>query len=218
METTPGPVRIDDSDAVRYDHFCELMEWHGHEALFGMMFEYLLPGQAILDAGTGTGLIAALFHKAGLKVYGIDLSEEMLGVCEGKKITEELKVCDVSQPGWPYPDETFDHVTACGVFHFIGDLDPAFGEVQRLLKAGGTFGFTVKGVIDNRAEYADTEYGITIYCHGEPYVEKLMARHGFTLLKRMVYWTYNDLDKKEKSFFILYVTKTQNDKLKSPDK
>jgi hypothetical protein len=65
----------------------------------------------------------------------------------------------------------------------------------------------VKGVIDNREEYVDTEYGITIYCHGEPYVEALMTGHGFTLLKRMVYWTYNDLDKKEKSFFILYVAK-----------
>jgi predicted TPR repeat methyltransferase len=151
--------------------------------------------------------MAALFHKAGLKVYGIDLSEEMLDVCERKKITDELKVYDVSQPGWPYPDDMFDHVTACGLFHFLGDLDPAFGEVQRLLRAGGTFGFTVKGVIDNRAEYVDTGYGINIYCHDEAYVENLALRHGFRLLKRMVYWTYNGLDKKEKSFFILHVTK-----------
>jgi ubiquinone/menaquinone biosynthesis C-methylase UbiE len=56
------------------------MEWHGHEALFGMMFEYVLPGQPILDIGIGTGLIAALFKKAGLEVYGIDISGEMLEV------------------------------------------------------------------------------------------------------------------------------------------
>jgi predicted TPR repeat methyltransferase len=183
------------------------MEWHGHEALFGMMFEYLRPGQSVLDAGTGTGLMAELFHRAGLKVYGFDLSEEMLAACGAKKVAEEVKVWDVSQPCWPYPDAAFDHAAACGVFHFIRDLGVAFTEVRRVLRPGGTFGFTVKGVIDGRKEYVDPGYGIAIYCHGEPYVDELMTRHGFTFLKRMVYWTYNDLNKKEKSFFILYVVK-----------
>jgi predicted TPR repeat methyltransferase len=183
------------------------MEWHGHEALFGMMFEYLRPGQSLLDAGTGTGLMAALFHKAGLKVIGFDLSGEMLAVCEAKKVAEELKVWDVARPGWPYPDGRFDHATACGVFHFVRHPDAAFGEVCRLLKPGGLFGFTVKGVIDGRTEYIDPEYGIAIYCHPEQYVKELMAGQMFSCLKHMVYWTYNDLDKREKSFFILYVAK-----------
>jgi predicted TPR repeat methyltransferase len=203
----PEPVRISRDDAVQYDRQCRQMEWHGHEALFGMMFEYVLPGQSILDAGTGTGLNAALFRKAGLKVYGIDLSEEMLGVCDDKKIAEELKVWDIGQPDWPYPDVSFDHATACGVFHFIGDLGVVFAEVRRVLKTGGIFGFTVKGVIDGRTEYVDRGYGITIYCHGVSYVEELMARHGFTFLKRMAYWTYNDPDRKERSCFNLYVVK-----------
>jgi predicted TPR repeat methyltransferase len=131
----------------------------------------------------------------------------MLKVCGKKSVVEELKIYDLSRPDWPYGRETFDHVTACGLFHFIGDLDVAFAEVERLLKSGGSFGFTIKGVIDDREKYVDTGYGITIYCHPEPYVEKLTAGHGFRLLKRMVYWMYNDLDKKEKSFFILYVAK-----------
>lgn len=195
------------SVAELYDGQCRQMEWHGHEALFGMMFEYVRPGQSILDLGTGTGLNAALFHKAGLKVYGFDLSKEMLAVCGAKRITEGLILQDVSQPGWPYPDAAFDHVTACGIFHFVRDLDVVFAEVRRLLKAGGIFGFTIKGVIDGRAAYVDPGYGIAIYCYREPYVGEQMARHGFKLLKKMEYWTYNDLEKTERSFFILYVAR-----------
>ena len=200
-------VKPGTSRAEQYDRQCEMMEWHGHEALFGMTFEYLSPGQAILDAGIGTGLNAVLFHKAGLDVYGADRSEEMLKACARKKVAKEIKACDLSMPGWPYGPDAFDHVTSCGLFHFIGNLDPVFAEVRRVLKAGGTFGFTVKGVIDGKTTYVDPGSGIRIYCHGEPVVDGLLAWHGFEPLKRMIYWTYNDLEKREKSFFILYVVK-----------
>jgi predicted TPR repeat methyltransferase len=206
-ETMPGPVRITEDDASQYDHFCELMEWHGHQELFAMMREYVRPGQSVLDLGTGTGLMAALFHAAGLRVYGVDSSEEMLKVCAKKAVAEELKVYDLSRPDWPYGRETFDHVTACGLLHFIRDPGVFFSEAYRVLKPRGCLGFTVKGVIDDKEEYVDAGSGVEIFCQRESGVERLMAGHGLTLLKRMVYGTYNDLDKKEKSFFIIYVAK-----------
>lgn len=205
----PEPERTTEEQAMQYDYLCRQMEWHGHEALFGMMFEYVLPGQSILDIGTGTGLIAALFQKAGLEVYGIDISGEMLEVCARKHVARELVVGDISQPGWPYAGERFSHLTCCGVFHFLSDrdLDVVFTEAHRVLKSKGTFGFTVKGIIEGKTEYVDRESGIRIYCLSEPYVEELAAGHGFKVLKMMPYWTYNDLERKERSVFYLYVTK-----------
>jgi predicted TPR repeat methyltransferase len=82
-----------------------------------------------------------------------------------------------------------------------------FSEAYRVLKPGGCFGFTIKGVIDDKEEYVDAGSGIEVYCQRESDVEKLMAGHGFTPLKSRVCQTYNDLDKKERSFFILYVAK-----------
>jgi len=179
------PSRISQYEAEQYDEQCRQMEWRGHEALFDMTFEYLTPGQSVLDLGIGTGLNAVLYHKAGLDVYGVDNSEEMLGVCTRKGVARGVKVCDLSQPGWPCERETFDHVTSCGLFHFIGDLDIVFAEVRRALKASGTFGFTVKGVIDGKTEYVDSEYKMRIYCHDEDVVDRLIVRHGFELMKKL---------------------------------
>lgn len=205
----PESDKTREEPAMEYDRLCRQMEWHGHEALFGMMFEYILPGQPILDIGTGTGLIAALFQKAGLEVYGIDISEEMLEVCRRKNVARELAAADISQPGWPYGDERFSHLVSCGVSHFLADseLDVVFSEAHRVLKTDGTFGFTVKGIIGDKTEYVDRESGTRIYCMSEPSAEELAAGHGFKVLKKMPYWTYNDLERKERSVFYLYVTK-----------
>lgn len=201
---------VDDSErhgsyAAQYDGLARAMEWHGHEALFGMVFEYVGPGQSLLDLGIGTGLGAFLFHKAGLKVYGADFSEDMLGVCEGKKIARELRVYDLSADNWPYRDGQFHHVASCGLFHFLGDLDAAFTEVRRILRAGGTFSFTVKDAPGGNTEYVDPESGIAVYCHGRAYIEDLARKYGFVPLKRMPVLAYDDLDKKESSVFIIYV-------------
>jgi ubiquinone/menaquinone biosynthesis C-methylase UbiE len=205
----PEPDKISEEAAMQYDQQCRQMEWHGHEALFGMMFEHVLPGEAILDLGTGTGLIAALFLKAGLDVYGMDTSEEMLEVCRWKNTAMELSIGDISQPDWPYDDERFSHLTCCGVFHFLSnrELDTVFSETHRVLKTDGMFGFTVKGIIEGKTEYVDSESRTRIYCLSETKVEELAAGHGFEVLKKMPYWTFNDLERKERSVFYLYVTK-----------
>jgi predicted TPR repeat methyltransferase len=98
-------------------------------------------------------------------------------------------------------------VSACGLFHFIQDPEVVFAGASRVLKPGGCFGFTVKGVIDDKEEYIDAGSGIEVFCHRESDVERLMSGHGFTPLKSKVYQTYNDLDRKEESFFILYAAK-----------
>lgn len=203
----PSKDGISKSEAMQYDDQCRQAEWHGHEALFGMMFEHVLPGQAILDLGIGTGLAAALFHKAGLEVCGIDASEAMLEICARKSVARELVVRDVTRDVWPYGGDRFDHLVSCGLFHFISprNLDVIFGEAHRVLKPGGTFGFTAKGVVGGKTEYIDRESGAHIYCTGEPAIEKLATGHRFRVLKKMPYWTFNDAGRTEPSVFYLYV-------------
>ncbi len=74
--------------AEKYDGAVKKQKWYGAEILFGMVYEYLKTNDKILDIGIGTGLSATAFHKAGLEIYGLDYSEEMLEACKQKNIAE----------------------------------------------------------------------------------------------------------------------------------
>src|SRR5690554_4967773 len=100
-------IEAHDMSAAVYDNMSTLVENHGHEVLFGLAYEYLSPGDAVLDIGIGTGLSSFLFYKAGLKVYGVDGSEKMLGICREKGLAAELRLCDLEAEKWPYEDGQF---------------------------------------------------------------------------------------------------------------
>ena len=66
--------------AEGYDKQSLKYGWLGPEILFGLSYEYLNPGNTMLDIGIGTGLSSIPFHKAGLKIFGVDRSDEMLKI------------------------------------------------------------------------------------------------------------------------------------------
>jgi hypothetical protein len=53
-------------DATQYENQAAEIAWHGHEIMFGLMYEFVKPDETLLDIGIGTGLSSFLFHKAGL--------------------------------------------------------------------------------------------------------------------------------------------------------
>mgnify|MGYP001066961378 CR=1 FL=1 len=131
-----------DGYAGEYDKAGKDRSWHGPKIIFGLMYDNIAPGESLLDIGIGTGLDAAIFQKAGLKVHGIDRSNEMLKICEEKQVAVELKQLDFLQDDMPYADEFFNHAIANAVFHITGDIKKTLGEVKCLLKKSGIFGFT----------------------------------------------------------------------------
>jgi predicted TPR repeat methyltransferase len=185
-----------DESAREYDAQVERYQWHGPEVIFGLAFEFLSPGEQLLDMGIGTGLSALPFHKAGLSVVGIDDSGDMLEVCRSKNFARELTRYDIRQTPLPYADGAFDHVIACGVFHFFETLDPLVSEAARLLKSGGTFVFTVEkhrlGADDGRpvrpgevSKRVDEDSGTEVFRHSEAYVKRLLFENGFALAKEL---------------------------------
>lgn len=58
----------------------------------------LLPGAAVLDLGTGTGALAALFAAAGCQVWATDFSEEMLVRARVKLPGVSFACADVRAP------------------------------------------------------------------------------------------------------------------------
>jgi SAM-dependent methyltransferase len=89
-----------------------------------------------LDVGCGQGDLLSLGKQHFRSVAGCDLSEEMLRYCEGLETRLQT-----SPEQLPFPDESFDLLTAVCVYHHVPPPQrlQLTKECTRLLKPGGVF-------------------------------------------------------------------------------
>jgi ubiquinone/menaquinone biosynthesis C-methylase UbiE len=96
------------------------------------------PHDRVLDVGCGTGelltRLAAKYPEA--RLAGLDPVPEMLKVARRKLSAKvELRV------GWanelPWPDDSFDIVVSCNMFHYITHPVEAVREMERVLRPRG---------------------------------------------------------------------------------
>lgn len=98
------------------------------------------PASRVLDIATGTGFVALLLAELGHQVTGFDASQAMLAHARAKAAERGMAITLVEgvTEQLPFPDASFDAVTAR---HFIWTLvepDRAFAEWRRVLTSGGT--------------------------------------------------------------------------------
>jgi SAM-dependent methyltransferase len=96
-----------------------------------------LSGRRILDAGCGSGPLAAELVARGADVSGLDGSPAMVELAR-RRLGEvvPLTVHDLAEP-LPYEDESFDDVVASLVLHYLRDWEGPLAEIRRVLKPGG---------------------------------------------------------------------------------
>jgi predicted TPR repeat methyltransferase len=170
--------------ADRYEDEVKAYNSYLHNVVFGMSFEYVRAGEKLLDIGIGTGLSSKQFANVGLKVYGLDISKEMLDVCRAKGFTEKLVQCDINGGVIPFSNGFFHHVICCGVLHFLGDLNLLFAETTRIQKKKGIFAFTiVPSETDAPFVKEPTAWGIPVFRHSPSYVHELLEVNNLKLLK-----------------------------------
>jgi len=102
-------------------------------------FEIGLPGQHILDLGTGSGVIPRHMIQYGAKWTGADLSPEQIKMAKRLTTAHDLDIDYLVCPAdnVPVPDHIFDVVTACQCFWYF-PLETTVPEIKRILKPGGT--------------------------------------------------------------------------------
>ena len=98
-------------------------------------------GQRLLDLGSGTGVLALRFARAGATVTATDISENQ--IAEGRRLAAERGIANVSFRVCPAEDTgldggSFDAVTAAQCFHYF-DAPRAAREIRRVLLPGGLF-------------------------------------------------------------------------------
>jgi predicted TPR repeat methyltransferase len=184
-----------------YAEEAEATGWFGPEVVFGLSYAYIQTGQSILDVGIGTGLGSDLFRKAGLKVYGMDHSPQMIEACRGKGITA-LQLHDLSKQPYPYDSESYDHAVCTGVMNFFRDLSPIFIETTRIIQTGGFFGFVVgdRGAHDPceiivGEEHTHSSEPVAMYLHSPAEIDRWMSDSGLVLFRSLAFTIY--LDRKQ---------------------
>jgi ubiquinone/menaquinone biosynthesis C-methylase UbiE len=98
----------------------------------------LKPQDRVLDVGCGTGeLLARIAAKyPSARLAGIDPVAEMLEVAR-EKLSEKVDLRVAWADDLPWPDDSFDLVISCNMFHYITHPVPAVQEMTRVLHPGG---------------------------------------------------------------------------------
>lgn len=100
-------------------------------------------GASALDVGCGGGILAEEVARFGLKVTGIDPSEQSLTTAKEHAQSVGLQID--YQPGTgesiPFADNSYPVVYCCDVLEHVRDLPKVIGEIYRVTKPGGVFFF-----------------------------------------------------------------------------
>ena len=191
------------SIAESYDRSATESGWLGPEIAFGLAYRYIRAGQTVLDIGIGTGLGSILFHKAGLKVIGMDISDEMLAACSSKEFVTALDKHDLTTSPYPYADASIDHVVCVGVLDFLENLDQAFSEVGRILREEGVFVFVVgyrksdeKSEMILGPEVTGTDTTAIMYRYTTRQISSWLSAKSLALLQDQEFVVYMDCEKK----------------------
>ncbi|WP_368744595.1 class I SAM-dependent methyltransferase [Desertibaculum subflavum] len=96
-------------------------------------------GRRVLDVGCGDGALAVDLLRRGAEVTGIDVSSAMIEAAKrraaGLRGDIAFEIADARK--LPFPDASFDVVTAITILCFIEDAQPVFREIARVLRPGG---------------------------------------------------------------------------------
>jgi predicted TPR repeat methyltransferase len=132
--------------------------------------------RAALDLGCGTGLLGPLLTPHCAAIDGVDLSPLMLHKAQALGCYRQLAHADVVEH-LQATAQRYDLVAAADVFVYLGELQPLFAGVARVLGPGGLFAFSVE-----EATGAQVRYELrpsSRYAHGEAYLRELAAAVGF---------------------------------------
>jgi ubiquinone/menaquinone biosynthesis C-methylase UbiE len=131
---------------------------------------------SLLDVGTGSGLFAEAFHKRGLQVAGLDVSQRMLKLAIQYVPEAELRVGTAEE--LPFPDAYCDLVFMGLLLHETDDPFQALKEARRVGR--------IRTAALEWQYVADPEFGPPLeHRLDEKTIRKWSMQAGFTRFERI---------------------------------
>jgi 2-polyprenyl-3-methyl-5-hydroxy-6-metoxy-1,4-benzoquinol methylase len=94
----------------------------------------------VLDLGCGNGWLSILLAKSGARVWGIDISDELVKIAtraaESERLSEKVTFKEMSCENMAFDDESFDLIIGSSVLHHT-ELSESIKGIKRTLKPGG---------------------------------------------------------------------------------
>ena len=142
-------------DAIRSLHY-------PNEAIEQALLDIAGPGpfRRVVDFGTGTGRMLALFAPRARDAEGIDLSHHMLTVARANLERDGVPVARVRQgdvTAAPFDDASADLVIIHQVLHYVDAPNRVIAEAARILQPGGRL--LVVDFAPHELEFLRTEHG-----------------------------------------------------------
>lgn len=93
------------------------------------------PGTRYLDAGCGSGMVAAMAAARGALVSGVDAADAMLAIARTRAPGGDFRRGDLEE--LPFADASFDVVTCFNSLQYAGNPVAALREARRVTKPSG---------------------------------------------------------------------------------
>ncbi len=155
------------------------------------------PNMRILDAGFGHGRNAQYFIENDFDIWGVDRKEELthfinaqIDIWNPTYDKSKFKIAGLETI--PFPDNHFDFIISCAVFHFAESRThfiQLFEETIRVLKTGGIFWFrmTTKHTLEMHAQHLHDDIytlpdGSTRYLLDLDVLRELMEKYHLTFV------------------------------------
>ena len=126
-----GPAQYDAWYGTEFGSLCHRLE---KDAIFSLVS--FSSGDAVLDAGCGTGVYLEELIRLGLDVTGVDEDEDMLKYAANSK-GRGAALIKATLRDMPFEPSVFDKVISVCALEFVDDPSRALAELSRVLKKDG---------------------------------------------------------------------------------